>query len=144
METFKHDRPESYGQVDIMSLPEQAFEAAYEKRPYKGKRLADWLARWVNMSNRDLYHENSRFLTIMCTWVVRKFQSRGNDGVPTGYLAKFCLPETQKVRLLDALASQVIFTLRKRGLVETDTRPTDEFWKVVEAFDRAHQQTSRR
>lgn len=124
-----------------MNPLESAFRTVAARRPYKGKTLTDWLVRWVEMSPRDIESQNSQFLKTMTTWIFRKYSGRGGKGVPMGYLGRFVLPETQKVRLFETLTAQVVRLLRKRGLVEVDRQPTKQFRLLVEAWDRAPKQT---
>jgi hypothetical protein len=106
------------------------------KKPYRGKSLLEWLGKWVSMTTKDLEKVNQSFLKTITTWVVRTFAQRRKGGVPMGYLPKFAWPETQKLNFAEALAAQIILTLRKRGLLEADTQPTRQFQRLVDAFDR--------
>lgn len=114
--------------------PFQAFTAV--KTPYRGKSLLGWLGKWVTMTTRDLEKVNQPFLKTMTTWVVRNFAQRRKGGVPMAELAKFTLPKTQKLNFTEVLIAQIVLTLRKRGLVEADTQPTQQFQQLLDAFDR--------
>lgn len=112
----------------------QAFTAV--KKPYIGKSLLGWLGKWVTMTTKDLEKVNQPFLKTITTWVVRNYAQRRKGGVPMGDLAKFALPNTQKFNFIEALIAQIVLTLRKRGLLEADTQPTQQFQRLLDAFDR--------
>lgn len=105
-------------------------------KSYRGKTLVEWLTAWVTMREADLTKVNAKFLAIITTWVVRNFQQRRKGGVPTGNLARFVLPESQKIDFTGTIAAMLVGTLRKRGLVEADSQPTGSFRKLLDAFDR--------
>lgn len=113
------------------------FKAFENAKPYRGKSLADWLSKWVTMRETDLTKSNASFLTTMTTWVVRNFTERRKGGVPMGNLAKFALPESQKIDFTGAISAMVVATFHKRGLIEADSQPTAQFQRLVDAFDRA-------
>lgn len=106
-------------------------------KPYQGKTLVEWLTSWVTLREADLIKFNVRFLTIMTTWVVRKFQQRRKGEVPIGNLAKFTLPENQELNFIGALCAMVVSVFRERGLVEADSQPTNQFQKLLDAFNRS-------
>lgn len=113
---------------------QKAFAAG---KAYRGKNLADWLAKWVLMKTPDLEKVNRQFLTILTTWVVKRFAARRKGGVPVGNLGRFALPDSQKINFIEALCAFVILILRKRGLIEADRQPSDSFRRLLDAFDRA-------
>lgn len=114
----------------------QAFAAV--KKPYSGKSLLEWLAKWVSMTTKDLDKVNQPFLKTIATWVVRSYAQRRKGGMLMGNLPKFAWPETQKINFTDVLSAQVVSTLRKRGLLEADTQPTQKFQRLLDAFDRCN------
>lgn len=118
-----------------MNDPLSAF-AAVEK-PYYGQSIKSWLAQWSEMRISDLKRENEHFLKIVVSWVVQKMGKRRHGGVPIGELRKFGFPlHSYTFNFTETFASQVVLTLRKRGLLEADTMPTDSFRRLVDAFDR--------
>lgn len=106
-------------------------------KPYKGKAIVEWLGKLIGMPMQDLEKLNRPFLTIVTTWVVRQARKRRKGGIPTGNLERFVLPDDRKLDFVDAFCAQVVLVLRKRGLVEADSMPTDSFRRLLDAFDRS-------
>jgi len=112
-------------------------DAFSNAKPYKGKTIGEWLAKWIGMPMQDLEKLNRPFLTVVTTWVIQKARERRKGGIPTGSLEKIAFPEDRKVNFVETLIAQVVLVLRRRGLVEADSQPTDSFRRFLDAFDRA-------
>ena len=132
--------------MDTKTL-DQAWQIA-AKKPYKGRSLADWLNRFMYLAPHTLDQNAAQFLPTMTAWLMKQYREGRKGGVPTGYLEKFASEESQKVPFFDVIAMMVIRILRKRGLREWDeiynSQATAPFQRLVEAWDRAKQQTQRR
>lgn len=107
-------------------------------KPYRGQGLAAHFGSLIYMSDADLQREGKRFLTVMTTWVYRKFRGRRKGGIPLGYLSRFVLRDDVEIDFTRALMVQIVRTLRKRGLCEYDEKSASPtFDLLVRAYERA-------
>lgn len=109
-----------------------------QAKPYRGKSLTRHFGDLLFLSNAELQREAENFLQVIATWVYRKFSRRRRGGVPTGYLSRFVLPESEEIDLTRTLMVHLVCLMRKRGLQEYDsTRISPLFEDLVRAYDRA-------